>query len=98
MYVLYVIDDLFYSLLDYVVWDMAFPDDERESNPASFKFLEMAHKWARAAGSGGVGSSSLLQLPKPVHSETAAESTPADVRDGSADVDKEMESSDEEED
>ena len=28
-------------------WDMVFPDDEREANPASFKFLEMAHKWKR---------------------------------------------------
>ena len=26
---------------------MVFPDDEREANPASFKFLEMAHKWKR---------------------------------------------------
>ena len=76
------------------VYSMAFPDDERESNPASFKFLEMAHKWARAAGaSGGVGSSSPLQLPKHVHSETVKESAAlaVDVRDGTADIDKEME-------
>jgi len=26
-------------------WDMVFRDDERESNPTSFKFLQMAHAW-----------------------------------------------------
>ena len=26
-------------------WDMVFKDDERESNPTSFKFLQMAHAW-----------------------------------------------------
>ena len=37
-------------------WDLVFADDEREANPTSFKFLQMAHAWkARsiAAGSGG---------------------------------------------
>lgn len=33
---------------------MAFPDDEREANPASFKFLEMAHKWKRSQAAGGL--------------------------------------------
>jgi len=26
-------------------WVMVFRDDERESNPTSFKFLQMAHAW-----------------------------------------------------
>ena len=26
-------------------WVMVFKDDERESNPTSFKFLQMAHAW-----------------------------------------------------
>ncbi|KAF8060855.1 hypothetical protein FPV67DRAFT_310231 [Lyophyllum atratum] len=26
-------------------WEYAFPDDEREANPTSFKFLQMAHAW-----------------------------------------------------
>ena len=42
---------------------MVFPDDEREANPASFKFLEMAHKWKRmqaAGGNSGAGGSSAL--------------------------------------
>jgi crooked neck len=35
-------------------WDMVFADDERESNPTSFKFLQMAHAWKNAqAKSGG---------------------------------------------
>lgn len=29
-------------------WDMVFADDERESNPTSFKFLQMAHAWKNA--------------------------------------------------
>ncbi|KZT01353.1 TPR-like protein [Laetiporus sulphureus 93-53] len=29
-------------------WDMVFPDDERESNPTSFQFLQMAHAWKKA--------------------------------------------------
>ncbi|EJU01644.1 TPR-like protein [Dacryopinax primogenitus] len=28
-------------------WDMVFADDEREAHPASFKFLQMAHAWAK---------------------------------------------------
>ena len=32
---------------------MVFADDERESNPVSFKILEMAHKWKKAQVTGG---------------------------------------------
>ena len=42
-------------------WDFVFADDEREANPTSFKFLQMAHAWKSAqknAGGGGGGSSS----------------------------------------
>ena len=42
---------------------MVFPDDEREANPASFKFLEMAHKWKRMQATGG--TSSLLSSSRP---------------------------------
>ncbi|KAF8069179.1 pre-mRNA-splicing factor CLF1 [Lyophyllum atratum] len=39
-------------------WDLVFADDEREANPTSFKFLQMAHAWktaqaAKDAGDGG---------------------------------------------
>ena len=33
-------------------WDMVFADDERESNPTSFKFLQMAHAWAQKRTTG----------------------------------------------
>lgn len=42
-------------------WVMVFKDDERESNPTSFKFLQMAHAWkakgkkALPAFGGGAG-------------------------------------------
>jgi len=32
-------------------WDMVFPDDERESNPTSFQFLQMAHAWKKSQAS-----------------------------------------------
>ncbi|KAJ7632762.1 hypothetical protein FB45DRAFT_791979 [Roridomyces roridus] len=36
-------------------WDMVFADDERESNPTTFKFLQMAHAWKNSqAKEGGV--------------------------------------------
>lgn len=37
-------------------WDIVFADDERESNPTSFKFLQMAHAWKAAQGKAGGGS------------------------------------------
>lgn len=42
-------------------WDMVFADDERESNPATFKFLQFAHQWAQAKKS-GVAPSTVLPL------------------------------------
>ena len=38
-------------------WDFVFADDERDANPTSFKFLQMAHAW-KAAQKGGTGASS----------------------------------------
>ncbi|EAU89336.1 pre-mRNA-splicing factor CLF1 [Coprinopsis cinerea okayama7 len=32
-------------------WDLVFPDDEKEKNPTSFKFLQMAHKWKQSQAS-----------------------------------------------
>jgi crooked neck len=41
-------------------YDYIFADDEREANPTSFKFLQMAHAWAatRKAGEAGGGAGS----------------------------------------
>ncbi|KAG1772587.1 hypothetical protein EV702DRAFT_618682 [Suillus placidus] len=38
-------------------WELVFADDEREANPRSFKFLQMAHAWkhSQAKKSGGTG-------------------------------------------
>jgi crooked neck len=36
-------------------WDLVFADDEREANPTSFKFLQMAHAWKKRLGTGGAG-------------------------------------------
>ncbi|KAF8652333.1 hypothetical protein AX16_004439 [Volvariella volvacea WC 439] len=45
-------------------WDLVFADDEREANPTSFKFLQMAHAWksqqGKKGGGGGGGASGLL--------------------------------------
>ncbi|KAH9167064.1 protein prenylyltransferase [Lactarius sanguifluus] len=37
-------------------YDYIFADDEREANPTSYKFLQMAHAWAAAKKAGGGGS------------------------------------------
>lgn len=51
---------LYFSYLGRVVngvldWELVFADDEREVNPASFKFLQMAHAWKNAQGKKGGG-------------------------------------------
>lgn len=43
-----------------VDWDLVFADDEREANPTSFKFLQMAQAWASVKKTGGAGGSSML--------------------------------------
>jgi crooked neck len=37
-------------------WDIAFPDDERDANPTTFKFFQAAQNWAakKSAGAGGL--------------------------------------------
>ncbi|KAF8155710.1 hypothetical protein B0H34DRAFT_714476 [Crassisporium funariophilum] len=43
-------------------WDLVFADDERESNPTTFKFMQMAHAWkqAQVKGAGGAGGATSL--------------------------------------
>ncbi|KAI0923069.1 NineTeen Complex (NTC) component [Taiwanofungus camphoratus] len=38
-------------------WDLVFADDERESNPTTFKFLQMAHAWKNSQGKSSGGGS-----------------------------------------
>lgn len=35
-------------------WDMVFADDEKEANPASFKFFQAAQEWSRSRGNLGL--------------------------------------------
>ncbi|KAH9478593.1 NineTeen Complex (NTC) component [Psilocybe cubensis] len=67
-------------------WDLVFADDERESNPTSFKFMQMAHAWkqAQAKNAAGGGSSSLLS------GFTAASATKASEEDESEEEDQDQ--------
>lgn len=56
---------------------MVFPDDEREANPASFKFLEMAHKWKRMQATGGGGRLSAPLAPARTITEPEPEESSA---------------------
>lgn len=78
-------------------FDYVFPDDLRESNPASFKFLEMAHKWKMQQAKAGAGAGAATAQP----AEPSAASASRDVAmekdvSGDADGDSDMASSDEE--
>ena len=53
-----------------IVWDYVFADDEREANPTSFKFLQMAHAW-KAKKEGGSSVDAFV-------SSTTANTTSAD--------------------
>lgn len=82
-------------------WDMVFADDERESNPTSFKFLQMAHEWSKRAKS-GAGPTSMLAGLAPTGSQNgaaAAQSSSAsqdrDVAASKDDAESDVASSDE---
>ena len=76
-------------------WDMVFPDDEREANPASFKFLEMAHKWKQMqAAKGGSGGGGGLGAMLAAASKSASVSAAAETREQQDKSDEEMASSD----
>lgn len=67
-------------------WDLVFQDDEKESNPISFKFLQMAHAHAKKAaeakkaGEGGGGAvlagfapaSSATSKPQPMDEDASS--------------------------
>ncbi|KIM45805.1 hypothetical protein M413DRAFT_440843 [Hebeloma cylindrosporum] len=69
-------------------WDLVFADDERESNPTSFKFMQMAHAWKQAqkgaSGTSATGASKLLSGFTPA---TATEEKSAKVDDDDSDED-----------
>lgn len=79
---------------------MVFADDERESNPTSFKFLQMAHEWAkRSKTGGGAAPSSLFAGFAAASSASAGASQPAPSEpqpEHKDDADSDVASSDEE--
>ena len=59
-------------------WDLVFADDERESNPTTFKFLQMAHAWKQAQASKAGGGSAVLSgftpaSAKPTNDEASSD-------------------------
>lgn len=40
-------------------WDLVFPDDERDANPASYKFFQAAQEWKAKQASSGVAQGAL---------------------------------------
>lgn len=76
-------------LTDYV---LVFADDEKESNPSTFKFLQMAHAWKQAAGGGGASafanfstSDDNSRSPSPSEDEESDEEGDDDKRDADED-------------
>ncbi|EIN14434.1 protein prenylyltransferase [Punctularia strigosozonata HHB-11173 SS5] len=55
-------------------WEMVFADDERENNPTSFKFFQVAHAWkSKVAGSGLTGFTASLASQDEESSEEGSE-------------------------
>ncbi|PPR00333.1 hypothetical protein CVT24_004616 [Panaeolus cyanescens] len=64
---------------DYV---LVFADDEKESNPSTFKFLQMAHAWKQAAGGGGAGAFSNLTAATQEESSSEDEESDEEEEEG----------------
>lgn len=59
-------------------WELVFADDEREANPTTFKFLQMAHAWAKQR-SGGPGPLSGFTSASVKGPEPGSSTIPNDV-------------------
>ncbi|KAF8155702.1 pre-mRNA-splicing factor CLF1 [Crassisporium funariophilum] len=53
-------------------WDLVFADDERESNPTTFKFMQMAHAWKQAQVKGAGGAASVEEDDDDAGSDVAS--------------------------
>ena len=74
-------------------WDLVFADDEREANPTSFKFLQMAHAWRaaqEAQKNGGGGGTPGGPLPgfAPASKPAAAAEPPSPTASSNAGSDE----------
>lgn len=49
------------SLEEY--WDLAFPDDEKDANPTTFKFFQAAQQWAAQKGAGAGAGGLSYDMP-----------------------------------
>ncbi|KAF9054927.1 hypothetical protein BDP27DRAFT_1345134 [Rhodocollybia butyracea] len=64
-------------------WELVFADDERENNPTTFKFLQMAHAWKSGLNKGGADPSKSILPGPPVAPPTAKRS----AEDATSDMD-----------
>lgn len=64
-------------------WDLVFPDDERESNPTTFKFFQAAQQWAANKEKGGLS-----------YDMSDSDSDSDEDEDGEGDKDEDMERDD----
>lgn len=62
-----------------VDWELVFADDEREANPRSFKFLQMAHAWKQSQVKKS-GGTAVLSGFAPASSSTLASARSDDVQ------------------
>jgi crooked neck len=62
---------LTFTLID---WDILFADDEREANPATFKFIQNALAWRNKEGGAAKGSMLADLLQEESDSESGDES------------------------
>jgi crooked neck len=80
-------------------WELVFADDEREANPTSFKFLQMAHAWknSQARNTGAPGLLSGFTTTATSNDTVPSTSATADVEmDRNPDVRSDLSSSDDE--
>lgn len=69
-------------------WDIVFADDEREANPTTFKFLQMAHAWKAMQAKGAGASTNVLSgfaaaAAASASAKETAEAEASGVREGS---------------
>lgn len=78
-------------------WDLAFPDDERDANPTTFKFFQAAQQWAAQKGGMGTSAGGLsYDMPDDSDDSDADEDGDEGEDTGGAGPSKDVEMSDEE--
>ena len=75
-------------------WDLAFPDDERDANPTTFKFFQAAQQWAAQKGAGAGAGGLPYDMPDDSDDSDEEEEGDEDGEAGAKDVD--MDGEDEE--